>query len=127
VVSREFSKESHLGPLCSLLTLLLTCTHSAASGSIVESEDPYNPQHIENLPTEIRSVILQKCNIPTTLSHFASYYENSGRLGILGTCTAINEAPFATPPVARIRSCCSLRGVTGPWEATSSDRTLSGS
>jgi hypothetical protein len=39
----------------SLCLLVLTmCTQSLAKGGNIRSEDRYDPQHIENLPPEIR-------------------------------------------------------------------------
>jgi hypothetical protein len=43
-------------------------------------EDRYNPQHIDSLPSEVRSSILHRCAEPKALHPFASYFDNSRRV-----------------------------------------------
>ena len=63
-----------------LFTLLLTCTELFAKGGTYRMEDRYNPQHIDNLPPEIRSSILHKCSEPKALHPFASYSDDARRI-----------------------------------------------
>jgi hypothetical protein len=66
--------------LCVFTAVLLTCAQSPAKDGGVHSEDPYNPQHIDILPPEIRSAIFQRCSTPKALHHFAGYFDNSKRI-----------------------------------------------
>ncbi len=60
--------------------LLLTCTELFAKGGTYRMEDRYNPQHIDNLPPEIRSSILHRCSDPKALHPFASYSDDAKRI-----------------------------------------------
>ena len=40
----------------------------------------YNPQHIDNLPPDIRSAIYRRCSTPKALHPFASYSDDSRRI-----------------------------------------------
>ena len=60
--------------------LSLTCTELLAKGGSVQSEDRYNPQHIDGLPPEIRNSILRRCNEPKALHPFAGYFDDSTRI-----------------------------------------------
>ena len=62
--------------LCTLLAVLLTCAQLSAKGGSFHTEDRYNPQHIDSLPTEIRNSILRRCSEPKALHPFASYSDN---------------------------------------------------
>jgi hypothetical protein len=62
------------------MAVLLMCAQSSAKGGGMHSEDRYNPQHIENLPSEIRNAIIHRCNTPRALHTFASYSENLHRI-----------------------------------------------
>jgi hypothetical protein len=66
--------------LCAFIALLLMCAPSSAKGGSLRSEDRYNPQHIESLPSEIRSAIMRKCSTPRALHDFAKYSENLQRV-----------------------------------------------
>jgi hypothetical protein len=63
-----------------LMAVLLTCAQSSAKGGGIHSEDRYNPQHIDNLPPEIRNAIYHRCSTPRALHPFASYFDNSKRI-----------------------------------------------
>ncbi len=60
-----------------LLALLLTFNEASAKGGNYQTEDRYNPQHIDNLPPEIRGSILRKCSEPKALHPFVSYSDGS--------------------------------------------------
>lgn len=62
------------------LVALLTCSELLAKGGTYRSEDRYNPQHIDNLPPEIRSSILRQCSEPKALHPFASYSDGAKRI-----------------------------------------------
>jgi hypothetical protein len=65
---------------CALMTLLLACSQSSAKGNSVHSEDRYNPQHIDSLPSEVRNTILHRCGQPKALHNFARYFDNLNRI-----------------------------------------------
>lgn len=60
-----------------LVALLLTCSELLAKGGTYRMEDRYNPQHIDNLPAQIRSSILRKCSDPKALHPFARHSNGS--------------------------------------------------
>lgn len=64
---------------CALI-VLLTCSQALAKGGSYHMEDRYNPQHIDSLPSEVRSSILHRCAEPKALHPFASYFDNSRRI-----------------------------------------------
>jgi hypothetical protein len=66
--------------LCGYMAVLLTCTQPSAKGGGMLSEYPYNPQHIDSLPTEMRNAIYQTCKTARALHTFASYSENLQRI-----------------------------------------------
>jgi hypothetical protein len=43
----------------------------------MHAEDPWNPQHINGLPPEIRNVLGQMCAAPRAQHQFAGYFQNS--------------------------------------------------
>lgn len=58
-----------------LLTLsLLIAACPMAQAASINKDDPWNPQHISNLPTEVRSYISSICKGPPKAQHdFATY------------------------------------------------------
>ena len=60
--------------------LLLPITALLAKGGNFNTEDRYNPQHIDRLPPEIRNSILRRCNEPKALHPFAAYWDDSKRI-----------------------------------------------
>jgi hypothetical protein len=62
------------------IVLLATITQMlpafARSGGI-HIEDPWNPQHINGLPPEIRNVLVHMCGGPRAQHQFAGYFQNS--------------------------------------------------
>lgn len=63
--------------LFALFALLMICDELPAKGGTYRMEDRYNPQHIDNLPAEIRSAVLRKCKNPKALHPFAAYSNGS--------------------------------------------------
>jgi hypothetical protein len=60
--------------------LLLLCTQPVAfaRGSQVGHDDPWNPEHIERLPPEVRNAVIRMCRDPPRAGHyFATYFDNS--------------------------------------------------
>jgi hypothetical protein len=44
----------------------------------IHSEDPWNPQHISGLPSEVRNALARMCRGNSRAQHkFASYFQNS--------------------------------------------------
>jgi hypothetical protein len=48
-----------------------------ARGGGPHPDDPWNPQHIEGLPSEVRNVLARMCSSPRAAHQFASYFQNS--------------------------------------------------
>ena len=63
-----------------LCALLVICNELSAKGGPYRMEDRYNPQHIDDLPAEIRSSILRKCKDPKALHPFAAYSDGSRKI-----------------------------------------------
>jgi hypothetical protein len=61
--------------LCAFAALLLTSNQSSAKGGNVRSEDRYNPEHIQGLPSKIRNAIMQRCRTPRALHAFWDYHD----------------------------------------------------
>lgn len=62
------------------IVLLLLCNPPPASarGSQVAHDDPWNPEHIEHLPLEVRNAVIRMCRDPPHAGHyFATYLDNS--------------------------------------------------
>jgi hypothetical protein len=66
--------------LCALTLIALSGDLSFAKGGTFRTEDRYNPQHIDNLPPEVRSAIYRMCSAPKALHPFASYSDNMRRI-----------------------------------------------
>jgi hypothetical protein len=67
--------------LCVLITLLFASSQSSAKGgNFGRSEDRYNPQHIDSLPSEVRNSILHGCAEPKALHPFAGYFDDLKRI-----------------------------------------------
>jgi hypothetical protein len=49
---------------------------TGASGQRIK-DDPWNPEHINSLPAEVRAAILSKCpTLPTAGHYFATYFRD---------------------------------------------------
>jgi len=48
-----------------------------ARGGGLHSEDPWNPQHIDGLPAEVRNDLARMCSGSRAEHQFASYFQNS--------------------------------------------------
>ncbi len=46
-------------------------------GSQVGHDDPWNPEHIERLPPEVRSAVVHMCRDPHAGHYFATYFDHS--------------------------------------------------
>ena len=49
---------------------------SALARGTYRSEDRYNPQHIQQLPPEVRALIARQCDVPRALHDFAAYFDH---------------------------------------------------
>ena len=60
------------------IVLLLLCDLAFARGGQVGHDDPWNPEHIERLPPEVRNAVIRMCRDPPRAGHyFATYFDNS--------------------------------------------------
>jgi hypothetical protein len=59
-----------------LATLFQASAAFARSGGL-HPEGPWNPQHIEGLPSEVRDALAPMCRNPRAEHQFASYFQNS--------------------------------------------------
>ena len=50
---------------------------ASALSTAPHHDDRWNPQHIEGLPTEVRSAVARVCRSARAEHEFASYFENS--------------------------------------------------
>ena len=72
--------------LSALFLLLMTCNALSAKGGSYRMEDRYNPQHVDNLPAEVRTSIFRTCKEPSTckepkaLHPFAAYSDGSRKI-----------------------------------------------
>jgi hypothetical protein len=62
--------------LAAVVALLLISAQLLAKGGNMRSEDRYDPQHVENLPPEIRDAVVRQCDTPRALHPFAHYTDN---------------------------------------------------
>jgi hypothetical protein len=60
------------------LPLLCNPTSAFALAGQGNRDDPWNPQHIEGLPPEVRNAVVRLCRDPVRAGHyFATYFDNS--------------------------------------------------
>jgi hypothetical protein len=59
-----------------LVLALLSGTPLLAKGGNMRSADRYEPQHIENLPPEVRRVVIGLCPAPKALHSFATFTDH---------------------------------------------------
>ena len=60
------------------LPLLCNPSLAFALGGQSNRDDPWNPQHIEGLPSEVRNAVIRMCRDPPRAGHyFATYFDNS--------------------------------------------------
>jgi hypothetical protein len=60
-----------------LLAIASQASLAFARGGGLHPEDPWNPQHIDGLPTEVRSALARMCGGPRARHQFAGYFQNS--------------------------------------------------
>jgi hypothetical protein len=58
--------------VCAVVVILLSSTAALARGNY-RSEDRYNPEHISELPPEVRALVVRECADPRALHTFADY------------------------------------------------------
>ena len=63
--------------LYATVTALLVTGGAMAKGGSYHEEDRYNPQHILELPLEIRASIEHECSVPRALHDFAAYFDHN--------------------------------------------------
>ncbi|WP_426407384.1 hypothetical protein [Bradyrhizobium ganzhouense] len=60
------------------LLLLIGAPGALGRGSQVGHDDPWNPEHIDHLPPEVRSAVAHMCGNSARAAHyFATYLDNS--------------------------------------------------
>jgi hypothetical protein len=59
-----------------LLAIIAQVLPALARSAAVHPEDPWNPQHIDGLPSEVRHVLARMCSSPRALHPFAGYFQN---------------------------------------------------
>jgi hypothetical protein len=69
-----------ISAIAAVIVLLLLCSQPRpfARGSQVGHDPPWNSEHIERLPPEVRNVVIRMCrNSPRAGHYFATYFGNS--------------------------------------------------
>lgn len=70
----------HFSAIATGIVLLLFCNQprAFARASQVGHDDPWNPEHVEHLPPEVRNAVVRLCRYPPRAGHyFATYFDNS--------------------------------------------------
>ncbi len=80
--------------LIALVALLPISTQSLAKGGNMRSDDRYEPQHIDNLPPEIRQQVLRLCPAPKALHEFARYSDHLRKVVLHFEDLYCGEKPF---------------------------------
>jgi hypothetical protein len=76
-MTRHYWSVTHASRLLvACLVMLPFSNQSSGKGGGMQSEDRYNPDHIESLPPEIRAAVIRQCGTPKALHTFVSYSEN---------------------------------------------------
>ena len=63
-----------------IAAMSLACEPAFAKGGTINSQDGYNPQHIDNLPPEIHDVVVGKCHEPRALHEFAVFRNGTSQI-----------------------------------------------
>jgi hypothetical protein len=68
-----------------------------AKGGNMRSADLYEPQHIENLPADVREEVLRLCPAPKALHSFAAYTDHLQKVVLHFEHLYCGEKPFCGP------------------------------
>jgi hypothetical protein len=70
-----------------------------ARGGMFQSHDPWNPEHINQLPVEIRNAVKRICSGSSWATHnFATYFQNSHVIKLhFEKFQCDSKEPFCTP------------------------------
>ena len=62
--------------------LLVVCAQSSAlaRGGGLPHDEPWNPEHIDNLPPEVRNSVLRMCRVRPNAAHYFATYLDCGRV-----------------------------------------------
>src|SRR5262249_61946262 len=71
------SKQFEAAALVVSALALVGAPSAFARAGGVHPEHPWNPQHIDGLPSEVRSALEKRCRSSRADHQFASYFENS--------------------------------------------------
>ncbi len=88
-----------LRPIRLAFLLIFTCQVSLAlaRGSQVTHDDPWNAEHISQLPAEVRNALNRMCGQPPRAAHyFATYFQNSQLLKLHFEHFRCDEKTFCT-------------------------------
>jgi hypothetical protein len=62
--------------LMAVVAVSLASTQAFAKGGNMRSEDRYDPQHIDGLPSDVRQQVLQRCPAARASHDFASFTDH---------------------------------------------------
>jgi hypothetical protein len=66
-----------------LVGLSLGWGASSIAFAQIAKDPPWNPDHIDHLPVEVRSAVLAKCAMPPSAGHyFATYSQNARQINL---------------------------------------------
>ena len=81
-----------------LLSLFGHMSPTVARGSMGTADPPWNPEHINQLPTEVRNTIRHLCGPSLLAAHyFATYSENSRFLNLHFEYSQCQSQKVCTP------------------------------
>src|SRR6516165_2126013 len=108
--------------------LLVVCAQSSAlaRGGGLPHDEPWNPEHIDSLPAEVRNSVLHMCRVRPNAAHYFATYLDCGRVIKLHfehfDCEG--RQMYRKGTFACMRSlCCQVRSI-GKRETTTVDVTI---
>ena len=108
--------------------LLVVCAQSSAlaRGGGLPHDEPWNPEHIDSLPQEVRNSVLHMCRVRPNAAHYFATYLDCGRVIKLHfehfDCEG--RQMYRKGTFACMRSlCCQVRSI-GKRETTTVDVTI---
>jgi hypothetical protein len=95
-----------------LLSFICHLPPAAARGSAVTADQPWNPEHLNQLPAEVRNAVSRLCGPSLRAAHyFATYSENSRFLNLHFEHSQCQSQKVCTQAGCEARSCV--------WNSTS--------
>jgi hypothetical protein len=100
--------------LLAFVLVPLISNQSFANGGSYRSEDRYDPDHIESLPSEILDALIHRCGTPNALHEFAGYTGNLQKVVLhFEHLYCSTGGPFAVRPDAGIKLMFLHAAITG--------------